>query len=291
MNRRTLITNTLLFLGAAAFPQNLYPLSMTIIQIPQQRRRQMMGYVVVAPDKSIVIIDGGEIYNAPFLVDLVSELGGRVTHWLITHPHDDHVGALTRILREKSLEVATVYGALPSESWARKYGGRRVKDFLMLSEALEASSVPMQTTMAGDLIRLGGMNIEVLSTINPEITRNGINNSSVVYRFYDYHKSVLFLGDLGVEGGEKLLNSPFGKKLKSDYVQMAHHGQNGVGKSFYQKVMPRGCFWPTPLWLYENDAGGGKNSGKWKTLEVRSWMVQFGAKSHYIAHKGLQKVT
>jgi len=33
---------------------------------------------------------------------------------------------------------------------------------------------------------------------------------------------------LGVEGGRKLLNSPYAKRLPADYLQMAHHGQNGV---------------------------------------------------------------
>lgn len=290
MDRRAFLVNSLCFLGASLIPSNLYPFSMSILQVQQLGRRQMMGYIILSPDKKVVVIDGGSVSSASFLVDFIENNGGRVSHWLITHPHDDHVGALTKILADKSIKIESVCGSLPTGRWVKKHGGRRVKDFTLLSESLNSSDVTFQKTVPGDIIEFGGMNIEVLSDFNPEITRNAVNNSSIVYRFYDCHKSALFLGDLGVEGGEKLLAGPFGKKLKSDYVQMAHHGQNGVGRSFYEEVKPIGCFWPTPMWLFENDSGAGVGSGRWKTLEVRRWMHEIGVKKHYIAANGLQKV-
>ncbi len=103
-------------------------------------------------------------------------------------------------------------------------------------------------------------------------------------------KTILFTGDLGVEGGRKLLNSSFGKKLHAEYVQMAHHGQNGVDEDFYRAVHPACCLWPTPEWLWNNDNGGGKGSGPWATLNVRSWMEKMGIKEHYIAKDGLCKI-
>jgi hypothetical protein len=106
----------------------------------------------------------------------------------------------------------------------------------------------------------------------------------------DTHKSVLFTGDLGVEGGKKLLDSPYGKLLKADYVQMAHHGQNGVDESFYRAVQPKYCLWPTPEWLWNNDGGSGPNSGPWKTMEVREWMDMLGITKHYLSALGLYKI-
>ena len=46
---------------------------------------------------------------------------------------------------------------------------------------------------------IDGLRIEVLGVRNPEITVNAMNNSSMVLRVSDGTKSVLFLGDLGVE--------------------------------------------------------------------------------------------
>ena len=106
----------------------------------------------------------------------------------------------------------------------------------------------------------------------------------------DSKKSVLFLGDLGVEGGEKLLKNISGEKLRADYVQMAHHGQNGVSKAFYEVVQPKYCLWPTPRWLWDNDNGGGKGSGPWQTLEVRKWMAELGVEKHYVSADGLYRL-
>ncbi|MHB8901832.1 MAG: hypothetical protein ACYC6Y_24010, partial [Thermoguttaceae bacterium] len=56
---------------------------------------------------------------------------------------------------------------------------------------------------------------------------------------------------------------------------------NGVSEAFYRQVHPSYCLWPTPDWLWNNDKGGGKNSGPWRTLEVRAWMEKHAIKAHY----------
>ena len=103
-------------------------------------------------------------------------------------------------------------------------------------------------------------------------------------------KRLLFLGDLGVEGGNRLLNEYRNNpgELRADIVQMAHHGQSGVDRNVYEAVRPTICLWCAPAWLWNNDNGGGVNSGNWKTLEVRNWMRQLGAKTHVVAKDGDQ---
>ena len=46
--------------------------------------------------------------------------------------------------------------------------------------------------------------------------------------------TLLFLGDLGIEGGEELLSLNKSSIKNMDYVQMAHHGQAGVSKDVYK---------------------------------------------------------
>ena len=43
-----------------------------------------------------------------------------------------------------------------------------------------------------------------------------------------------------------------------------------------------------PEWLWNNDNGGGMNSGPWKTLEARGWMRQMGVKTHVVEKDGDQ---
>ncbi len=119
---------------------------------------------------------------------------------------------------------------------------------------------------------------------------NAINNSSVAYRLEMGGKRILFLGDMGVQAGNSLLNEYRDnlEELRADAVQMAHHGQGGVDRKVYEAIKATVCLWCCPAWLWNNDNGGGTNSGDWKTLEVRSWMRQLGAKTHVVAKDGDQ---
>ena len=109
-------------------------------------------------------------------------------------------------------------------------------------------------------------------------------------RVWDDHKSVVFLGDLGEEGGRKLMNSEYMKDVDCDYLQMAHHGQAGCDKEFYDKATFRACLWPTPSWVYDNNLGQGFNTGHLKTVEVRGWMEEKGIAEHYVSCKGLVRI-
>src|SRR5690606_18404472 len=98
------------------------------------------------------------------------------------------------------------------------------------------------------------------------------------------------LGDLGIEAGDKLLGSSSKKDLDCDYLQLAHHGQRGVSKDFYRSIKFKACLWPTPLWLWNNDAGKGYNTHTWETVEIRNLMDEIGIKTHYISWQGLVRI-
>ena len=114
-----------------------------------------------------------------------------------------------------------------------------------------------------------------------DFTGNPYNNSSMIYRVWDRRKSILFLGDAGVECGQKALDGPFRSELDCEYIQMAHHGQNGCDENFYKTVKFRACLWPTPTWVWNNDQGKGFDTGILKTVEVRKWMEKLGIQEHH----------
>jgi hypothetical protein len=67
-------------------------------------------------------------------------------------------------------------------------------------------------------------------------------------------QSILFLNDLGGfnsdrSSGARLVNT-YGEKLKSDIVQMAHHGQKGSQKALYDLVDAKVHLWPTPAFVW-----------------------------------------
>ena len=99
----------------------------------------------------------------------------------------------------------------------------------------------------------------------------------------------MFTGDCGVEAGLKILER-YGDSgiLKCDICQMAHHGQEGCSREFYEAVSPTECLWCTPDWLWNNDRGNGFNTHFYKTVEVRGWMEEIGVKKNYVTMNGTQ---
>jgi beta-lactamase superfamily II metal-dependent hydrolase len=256
----------------------------TLWQLPSQIDTIGMSYVIRTTGGKIIVVDGGIASESSYLKAFLERLGNNVEAWFISHPHDDHIDALKGILLNPgNIKIKKIYASLPDAAWVVQYEPDYLKTLQQFNVALRDSHHIITNLKLGSTIEIAGVRVEVLGVANPEIHTNAINNSSVVLRMSDSRKSVLFLGDLGVEGGEKLLHTKYRNKIHADYVQMAHHGQNGVDEAFYQAVQPSYCLWPTPHWLWNNDSGKGKNSGPWRTLEVRAWMDKLHIKHHYVS--------
>lgn len=262
-----------------------------LYQLPPQGKSQMMSYLIKTNrNGKLLVIDGGVHEDTSYLKKLIIENGGKVDTWIITHPHPDHIDALTDILNSGDIVINKIYDSLPERSWLENVDTTYIKEYDDFITALNKSKVMNIDVKLFQTINIDGINVEFLSTKNPEITINGVNNSSVVFKVISSKKNVLFLGDAGIEEGDKLLKTVPHEILTSQYVQMAHHGQKGVNEDFYKVVNPSYCLWPTPKWLWDNDSGAGYNSGPWDTLQTRKWMADIGVKKNYPACEGLIEI-
>jgi len=270
------------------------PASFVLWQLPNQTHSQMMSYVIKTTGGKIIVIDGGTTGDAAYLKGFLAALGNDVEAWFMSHAHSDHFEALGEILSMPDApRIKTLYGSMSSLEWTKQHcysASADVTPYEKYLEAVRRANLHEVDLPLGADFRIDNVRIEVLGVRNPEITVNALNNSSMVWRMSDEVKSVLFTGDLGAEGGRKLMDSPYAARLPSDYVQMAHHGQEGVDETFYRAVNPKYCLWTTPLRLWDNDNGGGKGSGPWKTLEVRAWMDKLAIKQHYVILEGLCRI-
>jgi hypothetical protein len=125
---------------------------------------------------------------------------------------------------------------------------------------------------------IDGVGIMVLAVDHPDFKSKGYNDQSIIIRVWDDVKSVVFLGDAEVECGNAALES-CREYLDCDYLQMSHHGQNGVSEEFYKTVSFRACLWPTPSWVWEP----GENRTWLKTYDTRRWMDEKGITEHHVS--------
>lgn len=244
---------------------------------------QNLSIVIKSPNGKLIVIDGGWEADVDKLSSLILQQGGKVDAWLITHPHEDHVGALCAILNDsaRKIKIDKIYCSLATPEWYRQVSptGAGIADQLLNAFTKLPVGTVTNNVGRGTEINIDDVNIRVLNN-RGVYTYNGVNNSSLVYKIRVSGQSILILGDLAYDGGKDLIKTCTAAELKSDIVQMAHHGQQGVDQDAYALIAPTTCLWPTPAWLWDNDNGGGVGSGPWGTLTTRAWLDALGVKDN-----------
>lgn len=259
----------------------------SITMLRSNTASQNMGYILKTKSGKIIVVDGGLEEDGAHLKEMLRAEGGKVSAWLITHPHSDHVGALINVLNDKNsaISIEGIYYNLTDMDWYRRneaYRADYVQKFVDSLKNVEPSVLHSKIKY-GDIINIDDASIHVLN--GPYLfTVNSINNSSIAYRVDMGGKRIIFLGDMGEQAGDSLISDVQASELKADIVQMAHHGQYGVSKRVYEIISPTIAMWNAPEWLYNN------TSGKYLTLEVRKWMKDIGVKSNYVIKDGDQLI-
>ncbi|HBT96209.1 MAG TPA: hypothetical protein DEB25_00430 [Desulfobulbaceae bacterium] len=303
MNRRDFFKYFLLLgAGAAAAPlvkvftpPHILPAkgSFSLWQIPlSQTPVQGNSYIFCTKTGKVVVMDGGVQREAGYLRGFLGLLGNEVEAWFISHPHLDHIGAFNEILKKPDgLTIKAVYHSELLPEFYKRVEPEHQNLTVEFYRNLKKSGISVtDVTEPGVSIEIDGTTFKILDVKDESVTVNAYNNSSMVIRVEDAVRSVVFLADAGIEQGNRLLHGPFSSELNCDFLQMAHHGQKGVSLDFYRTIRFGACLWPTPQWLWNNDAGKGYNTGPWETIIVRNLMNELGIKKHFISWQGLSRI-
>lgn len=260
---------------------------------------QNQAQIIQTEDGRILVIDGGHYGESEALLAYLRTLTGmavpHIDAWLLTHPHEDHIEAFFDVIEKypDAVTIDKIYYNFPSAQFCGNYGDKGASKtaatfYSLLPRFVEKAVI----CSVGDVYDVGAAHIEILYSPDPYITQNVCNNTSVVYKITLGGKVLLILGDCGVEAGERILARFGAEGVKCDVCQMAHHGQNGVSRAFYEAARPELCIWCAPDWLWDNDAGDGFDTHVYKTVEVRSWMEALGTvKMNLVTKDGTQVYT
>lgn len=258
-----------------------------LIQLSPQTKGQMMGYIIKTKNDKMIVLDGGLGEDAKNLLKYIQNHDNKVDYWFLTHNHNDHAGAFVEIMKSDDVQVDNIYVSLNEKEWYQVNEPTRAEFSEALIDTLNEEKIKdkVKSPELNEIINIDDINVEILGIRNPEFTENPGNEQSMVIKFDTGKTKLLILGDTGEKSSEKLLLNQK-DKLKSDIVQMAHHGQAGATEELYKAVNPTICLWPTPEWLWNNDNGNGYGSGNWKTLEVRKWIDNIGVRENYVEKDG-----
>ena len=271
----------------------------------------MMSFVIVTKKNNVIIVDGGRREDMPLLKKYVA--GRHVSAWILTHAHSDHIDGFVYEMAKNGgadFDIGAVYYNFPDydkligESGAPdpEYFREELNEMLPAFNAVKSKFADKaHIVKKGDKISADEVNVEFLYSYTGGLYANLMNDSSLVFRLSGENKSVLFLGDLGPDGGDRLMRESK-DNLRADYCQMAHHGHMNVSMEVYAKIMPEACFWCAPEWLYEEgeipdylaDGAALEKAGRirmYGTALTRSWMKLLGVKKHYVSGFGTCMVT
>ena len=196
--------------------------------------------------------------------------------WMITHADPDHTGVPQMAIQDyyHRFELNAVIYNWPDYEAAGLHSNydtdglnTRAHGYITANAYTHFPNAKHYIYHTGQTLDLAGAYIEFLYT--PEDARPydmpTANHTSGIWRFvFDGGASLMITGDAQQNWMRKLLDAEqthyddqitdaFGDYLKSDMLQVIHHGSNGGSKAFYNAVDPSICFWGQRDYYFEKD--------------------------------------
>ncbi len=244
-----------------------------ITQYGNNKGRQSMFYTIKDTYGHLIVIDGGWTEDADMVRKIINSNGGHVDAWFLTHPHADHIGAFCAIYENpRNISIDKVYAVkmasprlcLANAPWDNVDAYQKFRSMNIRQ---------LKYVHSGNKFKIKSLKVEILSAYEKKIdiiSSDLLNDGSMMFKVYGKNESMLFCADVGKRPSDYLKNK-YGKKLKSDYIQMGHHGNGGLKKNFYKLVKPNIAFFDAPAWLMQNW------NGTYTTPENKKYMKSLGS--------------
>lgn len=236
-----------------------------------------MSYVIQLSDGRYILIDGGEKNDTDkaallkFLQDNAPAGVEKpvIAAWFITHAHGDHLRLPYEFLLSyhNEIELQTVAYNIPDFSSVKVAGGSLTDDtdgeidyMNWLTNNFKntvSSYYPNANTLifhTGQNICIGDARIEIIHThedLRTTTFASG-NHTSAAFRITLGSKMITMLGDSEAPLCQ-FMAEVYGDALKSDILQVSHHGFNGGNLALYQGIDPDICFWPVDENRFNSD--------------------------------------
>ena len=244
-----------------------------IASIPQPSSGE--GYILHLPDGRFIIFDGG-YKDDDRVYKTLRELESKeivIAAWFISHPHGDHYPAFIDFIKKHNHDkTITIQSVMHNFTHYDRYyidgsagkdtSGDSIKEIYAAIETY-VPDVPLIKVHTGQVMTFGSATVEVIYTIEDLMPKTipNINDSSLVIRVTMADRSIMLLADTCYDSGP-IMHKMWGSHLKSDIVQVAHHGMWPSVAEIYEDIKAEIVLFPD---LKKNVKSWIKDS-RWKAV-------------------------
>lgn len=214
-------------------------------------------YTLENAEGNFIIIDGGWEGNEARVRDAIKMHNNHVDVWIITHPHQDHVGAFNKIYANpQGITIDRIYDS-PIDYETVISSGEKWDDIKVFEEYLSLTEDAGNITHLhrGDEFDMLGLKVQVLNSYDQYVLDNSsdiTNDSSLMLKISSRNKSMIFCGDIKYQMEDTIL-SLYRDYIKCDYIQAAHHGNWSFSEDFYDAAGAGTVFFDAPEWIMNDE--------------------------------------
>ena len=239
-----------------------------------------MSYILRTTENTFIIIDGG--YDGQgeeqHIYDVLCEQSGGskpvIAAWILTHPHNDHIGAIADFISRYGDELipqALIFNFV-SETDLIAGDDYAAASYAALNRALSDKWKDCKVIKphTGQMLWIDGVEMEILHTaeeVFPDTDAMAYNNANTMsFSLKIADRTILITGDLSLPYEQDMV-AWYGSGLKCDILQVIHHGRTHGSVDVYRVMNPTIAMWPTSeasdaeygmkdynVWLRENVA-------------------------------------
>lgn len=261
--------------------------AMYVLSSVQEHHVNTCGMIFKTRGGKIAVLDGGRICETDTFLQTLKEVTGcKIPHvdiWLFSHLHVDHFGVYYKLCTDESykgrITVGDFYCNLLTEEFYTTLSRERVLNAASIRAAMlspdSQTGAKVHTVKKGDTISVDEISFEVIHI--PDISyaeKMNMNDSSVVYKMtYDESQTILLLGDSEWVCSNDLVAN-CADKLKSDVVQVAHHGCGNVSYKCYELIDADAYIWQISKRFWYGESGEGLNTHNTGVIRTRAYMMR-----------------
>ena len=236
-----------------------------------------LSYIITLRDGRFIVIDGGcnskngtqdcdilyeYMLDHTLLTDEAGEKQIIIAAWIFTHDSPDHHEAFESFAPKycKTDSIVTVQNLIYNNGVETQYSdGYRTGLYLHAPTYVKTYFPGCRIIQphTGQKFTVGEIEIEFLYTLEslyPTLATDA-NDASMLFRMTIDGMTVLFTGD-AIAAPCDLTAKIYGNYLKSDMMQINHHGTTGLTVSLYNCVDPLYSLWPTSKTCFEARTSG-----------------------------------